>query len=254
MAADTLAFPLSATAGGAPSKTFNLALHKLDATAAPGVGNDDSQGYVGGSVWADRTNHKVYVCTDNTTGAATWEQVLAGSGTGADRHAASAGSTSLTFLSEQYLSDSAIKIPPGGVQQYTTYRCRFRVSKTAAGTAAPTVTLRIGAGASTSDTAHNTLTFSAQTAAVDDGLFDVWAHFETVGSGTSAKTRCVAELRHRLTTTGLGSAGACETQQSQSTGFDSTAIGADFIGLSVNGGASASWTVDSVQADLINLP
>ncbi len=46
----------------------------LAATAAPAVGNDNTEGYAPGSLWVDTTNKKAYVCTDATTGAAIWEE------------------------------------------------------------------------------------------------------------------------------------------------------------------------------------
>jgi len=55
---------------------------KLDATTAPAVGNDNTQGYAIGSRWIDVTNDKEYVCLDVSTGAAVWtETTQAGGGT-----------------------------------------------------------------------------------------------------------------------------------------------------------------------------
>lgn len=48
------------------------------ATTDPGVSNDDTEGYCIGSVWVNQSGKKVWVCTDNTTGAAIWSN----SGTG----------------------------------------------------------------------------------------------------------------------------------------------------------------------------
>ena len=47
---------------------------KLDATTAPAVGNDNTQGYAIGSRWCDVTNDKEYVCLDASTGAAVWTE------------------------------------------------------------------------------------------------------------------------------------------------------------------------------------
>jgi len=67
--------------GGSNLHVFSIPKNKLDATGAPSLGNDDSEGYVGGSLWVDRTNDEVYICTDNAAGAAVWEQIApAGSG------------------------------------------------------------------------------------------------------------------------------------------------------------------------------
>lgn len=80
MAAQALTFSMTTDAGSALF-TFALPLHKLDAISAPGVGDDDLDGYVAGSEWVDRTNDKIYKCTDNGTGAAVWVQI-AGAGMG----------------------------------------------------------------------------------------------------------------------------------------------------------------------------
>jgi hypothetical protein len=57
---------------------FPLPKNRLDAMAAPTTGDDDADGYVGGSLWIDRTADKAYVCTDNATGAAIWQEIGAG--------------------------------------------------------------------------------------------------------------------------------------------------------------------------------
>lgn len=50
-------------------------IDKLDATAAPAVTNDISEGYGIGSKWVDTTGDDVYMCTDATDGAAVWVQL-----------------------------------------------------------------------------------------------------------------------------------------------------------------------------------
>jgi hypothetical protein len=50
----------------------------LTATAAPGSGNDNTQGYSVGSIWADQTNDKVWTAIDVSTGAAVWVDQGAG--------------------------------------------------------------------------------------------------------------------------------------------------------------------------------
>jgi len=46
--------------------------NKFDATSAPGVSNDDGEGYSVGSVWIDVTNDEAYRCVDASSGAAVW--------------------------------------------------------------------------------------------------------------------------------------------------------------------------------------
>ncbi len=44
----------------------------LDASAAPGVGDDENDGYNYGSFWLNRTANTFYVCADPASGAAVW--------------------------------------------------------------------------------------------------------------------------------------------------------------------------------------
>jgi len=46
--------------------------NNYSATAAPGVGNDNTQGYGPGSVWIDTVAKEAYHCVDAATGAALW--------------------------------------------------------------------------------------------------------------------------------------------------------------------------------------
>lgn len=48
-------------------------LNKLDATTDPGVTDDSSDNYVVGSLWVNVTTDKIFICVDNTGGAAIWK-------------------------------------------------------------------------------------------------------------------------------------------------------------------------------------
>lgn len=156
------------------------------------------------------------------------------------------------FATDTYLTGSSIAIPNSSLKIGTIYKLRFRLSKTAAGTATPILTLRFGTNGSTSDTAMCTFTFTAGTAAIDDGIFEVFATFDSVGSGSSAVLRGTARCTHKLSVTGItGTAAVSETKHAVSAGFNST-VSNSIIGLSVNGGASAVWTVQHVMAEMEN--
>lgn len=154
------------------------------------------------------------------------------------------------FASDTYLTGSFVVLPTSP-KVLTRYRCKVDVSKTAAGTATPIITVRIGTAGTTSDSAAHTLTFNAGTAAADVGSFEIELTFRTVGSGTSAVTQCRASCIHSLSTTGLINTPS-QVLQSTSSGFNSTTSGLG-IGLSVNGGTSASWTVQKVDAEIENI-
>lgn len=157
------------------------------------------------------------------------------------------------FSSDTYLTGSSIAIPAGRLQAKSMYRCVFNVTKTAAGTATPIINIRFGTNGTTADTSRGTLTFTAGTAASDEGVFDVWATFRSVGSGTSAVLQTLARCTHRLSVTGItGTNAVSEAEIATSGGFDST-VSNSIIGLSVNGGTSAAWTVSLVQSELFNL-
>lgn len=152
------------------------------------------------------------------------------------------------FSSDTYLVGSNITIPTGAPDVGTKYRLIFDLAKTNAGTATPVIIIRFGTNGSTADTARLTFTFGSGTAAADTGRFEVLVLFRTVGSGTSAVMQGSATLVNNLTTTGISN--AVKALQVTSAGFDST-VANSIIGASYNGGASASHTVQLVEAELI---
>lgn len=155
------------------------------------------------------------------------------------------------FAADTYLAGSNVAIPATGLKAGTRYRLIFDASKTAAGVAAPVITLRFGTAGSVADAALVALTFPAQTAVADLGRFALDVTFRSVGSGTAAVVQAMASLIHGLAATGLSTSSA-PVQIGTSSGFNSTPANS-IIGVSVNGGASAAWTVSLVQATLENL-
>lgn len=151
------------------------------------------------------------------------------------------------FAADTYLVGSSIAIPPPIVGSQ--YHVIFDVVKTAAGTATPIFNIRFGTAGTTSDTSVCAFTFAAATAAVDSGIVEIWGNFRTVGSGTSAVVQGLASIRHALAATGITSTGASGHGQIATTGggFNSTTA-SSIIGLSVNGGTSAAWTITNVIA------
>ncbi|MDI6788510.1 MAG: hypothetical protein QME51_09080, partial [Planctomycetota bacterium] len=153
------------------------------------------------------------------------------------------------FATDTYLTGSSIAIPSGSLKVGTRYYLVFDVSKTAAGTATPIIYVRFGINGTTADAARLTFTFLAGTAVADIGRFTVYVTFRTVGASTVMQGS--AQCTHRLSTTGLQNQPGT-TLQVTSADFDST-VANSIIGVSVNGGASAAWTVQLVQAKLENL-
>ncbi|HSW39044.1 MAG TPA: hypothetical protein VLL97_06085 [Acidobacteriota bacterium] len=153
------------------------------------------------------------------------------------------------FATDTYLAGSGLLLPTGLIRAGSSMYWGFDAVKTAAGTAAPTVSIRFGTAGAIGDTARITFTFSAQTAVVDRAIFEVWANFRSVGSGSAAVLAGIARLHHQLAVTGFNTVqpAGLQTLDVTSGGFDSTPA-ASYAGLSVNGGASAAWTVTVVQA------
>ena len=160
----------------------------------------------------------------------------------------STSSQSITANTVTYLTGSAITT--ANIKAGTVVTWDISVTKTNAGTAAPAWTVRFGTNASTADTTILTFTGAAQTAAVDTGMITIQCTFRTVGSGTSAVLVGHYRLVHQLDSTGLstGNGGAFAT----SAGFNSTTASA-FLGVTVNSGASAAWTVNQVNVKIENI-
>lgn len=150
-----------------------------------------------------------------------------------------------------YLAGSNVTIPTGRLQAKSMYRLRFNATKTATGTTAATLDIRTGTAGTVTDTSRTLITFGAQTAVADEAMFEVYANFRTVGSGTSTVLRTIAVMNHRLPTTGFSTAGANDVKTGLSSGFDSTTAGLQ-IGAVLNTGAGV-WTINLVQAELFNL-
>jgi hypothetical protein len=155
---------------------------------------------------------------------------------------------------DTYLGGSNITIPVAGAwRQNTIYECVFDMTKTAAGTAAFVITVRMGTLGTTSDAAIVAFTFGAGTAAVDSGQFLVSLLFKSVGTGTSAVLGGIATCHHHLAATGLVSTGASGfgLVPNASAGFNSTTQ--TVIGISVNGGASFVGTNTFVRSFGLNI-
>jgi len=162
------------------------------------------------------------------------------------------------FAADTYLSGSDCAVPADSAfKAKTFYTCKFSISKTNAGTAAPVITVRIGTNGSLSDAARLTLTFPAQTAVVDEGVFDVNVIFKSVGIGTTAVIGGWASLIHDLGSGGSSAGTGLSVQSAptviaNSSGFDSTPANSK-IGLSFNGGTSMSATIVALWSQLANL-
>lgn len=141
------------------------------------------------------------------------------------------------------LQGSTIPVPNGQLQVGTRYRVRISVSKTAAGTAKPVFTIWWGE----ENVLH--LTLPPQTAMADKGIFDIDVIFRAVDD--AAQLFGVVQVQHDNNTVGFSSSAANKSNFGLSSVF--AAAGEGPIGVSVNGGDYAMWTVQQVFTTLENL-
>jgi hypothetical protein len=155
--------------------------------------------------------------------------------------------SSAGYAADTYVPNSGLLVPSSGLQAGMIARWFISGSKTAAGLAAATYTIRLGPNQSTVDAALLALVASVvQTAVVDNGLLLVQAILRNVGA--AAVLAGVAAWAK----TQAGTAGFGGSIDGVSAGFDSTGRAGQFLGLSINGGAAAAWTLTTVGAELIN--
>lgn len=172
---------------------------------------------------------------------------LAATGSGGAYYNFSTANQGAGFATDTYVTGSNILIPAQRPRAGTIYTCEISVSKTAASTAAPAIALRYGTNASTADTALATHTFSAQTAATDQGRFRIRALFRNVGASAVIQSHC--ELISQPTT---GFSSLLKGIWVTSAAFNSDTANT-YLGVSINGGASASWTVYQVISKIENI-
>lgn len=156
------------------------------------------------------------------------------------------------YAADTLLVGSAIKFPVARAPVAgAAYHMRFDMTKTAAGTATPIVIVRFGTAGTVADTAILTFTFAVGTAAVDTGMFELWAHWRTVG--TAGVLVGVCKLEHALAATGLTTTGASGSAQFSAVGAAmNTTVVNSFISVSFNGGASFAGTSTLVEAEMRN--
>lgn len=156
-----------------------------------------------------------------------------------------ASTASLTITAaDTYVTNSGILIPSYGMEAGQVYRWWLTATKTAAGTAAAIYTVRVGSAQSTADTSRLALTATtAQTAAVSSGIISVFVVVRNV----SASGVLAGGVGVQSNNAGLGS-GISGVASS----YDNSAQQGLYVGLSINNGASGSWTVESCFAELVS--
>jgi len=164
-----------------------------------------------------------------------------------DLYRAATAAQGAGFASDTYVTSSGLLLPSTSMVAGMWWRWQLTITKTAAGTATPIWQVRIGTGQSTSDTSRLSITTAAQTAASDTALVTILLTCRSVGA--SGVLRGAVWIQHNLAATGFANTPAgFNLVSGTSSGFDNTALGGSYVGLSVNGGTSASWTIEQVLA------
>lgn len=150
---------------------------------------------------------------------------------------------------DTYITGSSLAIG-GKIKAGTIIVMRGVVTKTAAGTATPIFSVRFGTNGTTADTARNTFTGVAQTAATDTGTFEIRLVIRSVSA--TATVHGVLNFEHFNTTTGFANKAQAQIIQNTSATFDNTSASL-IVGLSVNPGASGVWTFEQMTTEIFNL-
>lgn len=154
---------------------------------------------------------------------------------------------------DTYITNSDLLIPAFGLQAKTNFLWQISCSKTGAGAAAPIYVIRIGTNRTTADAARLTLTGPLQTAIADIGTLNILLTVRNIGA--SGVLQGTAWWDHRGTaissTIGVGFANdGTGHVEGTAAGFDMTALAGSFVGLSINTGAAAAWTITQCLSDV----
>lgn len=147
------------------------------------------------------------------------------------------------FSADTYIPNSGLILPSHSMQVGMFWEWRAIFTKGAGGTATPVYTVRIGPNQTVGDTSRLAITGSAQTAAADTCIVKILVTCRSLG--VAGVLQGSAWLQHNLAATGFASTPAgFNLVQGTSAGFDNTALGGQYIGLSVNPGASGAWVME----------
>lgn len=159
---------------------------------------------------------------------------------------ASQAAATMTAGSANIVPGSLFQLPTGSLVAGSTFRWTINLSKTAAGTATFTVTVKFGTAGTTSDAAIATWTSGTNTAIIDYGLLVVTCNILTTGSGGTAN--CLAYYSHNpgVVATGLGLIGVVPG----STATLNTTSASPYFHIDVTPGSSAVMVGNAIAERL----
>jgi hypothetical protein len=153
------------------------------------------------------------------------------------------------------LTDSVVSIPDSGVQIRSRFLWHVVLTKTAAGTVAPVILVKVGTAGTTADGTVLTFTFPSVGTAVADTA-DIWIEFVVVGPLTSAcvprGTLCMTRTQGLTATGWLSAANAQNRITGTTANFNATTTGLK-ASLALTLGASYVVTVEQVCVETYNV-
>lgn len=92
---------------------------RINATSAPGVGDDSADGFAAGSIWIDVTNDKAYICLDASAGAAIWKEWVFSLGVGMACRLKYVGTTEIRLMpfngNQIFINGERRTLPTAGI-------------------------------------------------------------------------------------------------------------------------------------------
>jgi hypothetical protein len=149
-----------------------------------------------------------------------------------------------------YITNSSIAVPTAKLRIGTWFRYRVWINKTAAGTVALVLLVKLGTLGTTGDTTLFTLTLGVGTAVADSGWFDLWIVCRGPLSAAGS-FQLEGNFDHNLATTGLNNVQR-QLFELTSAAFDVTTAGL-IIGLAITTGASYALTSKMALGEAKNL-
>lgn len=152
--------------------------------------------------------------------------------------------------STTYLTNSNNIVPTGErVKVGTVFRWHGTMTKTAAGTAANSILVKIGTAGTSADATILTFTLPAGTAAADTGYFEINVVVRVIGASAVINGTCL--VTHNLATTGIININQVVLNVTSST-FNSNV---DLLnwGLAFTSGTSVAWTFTQIFSTIKNL-
>lgn len=162
---------------------------------------------------------------------------------------ASAVSQTPAAATRTVITGSKLQVPPTLLRAGSKYKCRFNMTKTAAGTATSTIDVAIGVAGTTADTAQLSFTKPAGTAAADEAINEVVVVVRTAGA--SGVLTGEYSMSHNLAAT--GHAQIPSVNVNVVSGTVDLSVDDLFLSVCLTSGAADAITINVVETELTNV-